>query len=166
MRTFYGCQYSAMVAVKISTYSTSSSAWTLDMPWTRAIPSLIPCQPICSSSTDILCVLRIAQHRNIVVGVVDIPDGQDTAGLGEASLLLDTADSLLEDRGDLSWGGLSLGVGAGLNSVEGSWGNSSGLEVGRQLAESPEKTQTAARQAPKQLPTIIMYRKSISIELR
>lgn len=101
-----------------------------------------------------------------MVGVVDIPDGQDTAGLGEASLLLDTADSLLEDRGDLSWGGLGLSVGAGLDSVEGSWGNSSGLEVERQLAESPEKTQTAARGAPKQLPTIMMYRASISIELR
>ena len=101
-----------------------------------------------------------------MVGDDDIPDGQDTAGLGEASLLLDTADSLLEDRGDLSWGGLGLSVGAGLDSVEGSWGNSSGLEVGCQLAESPEKTQTTARGAPKQLPTIIMYRASISIELR
>ena len=116
------------------------------MPWTRAIPSLIHCQPICLLYGHLLCIAHRSTSRYRVVGVIDIPDGQDTAGLGEASLLLDTADSLLEDRGDLSWGGLGLS--------------------GRQLAESPEKTQTAARGAPKQLPTIIMYRASISIELR
>jgi hypothetical protein len=38
-----------------------------------------------------------------------VPDGEDTAGLGETGLLLDTADPLLEDRGDLSGGGLSIG---------------------------------------------------------
>lgn len=38
-----------------------------------------------------------------------IPDGEDTAGLGEAGLLLDTADALLEDGGDLGGGGLSIG---------------------------------------------------------
>ncbi len=58
---------------------------------------------------------------------VDIPDRQDTTGLGKSSLLLDTADALLEDRGDLSWGSLGLSIGAGLDGVEGSWGNSSGL---------------------------------------
>jgi hypothetical protein len=38
-----------------------------------------------------------------------VPDGEDTAGLGETGLLLDTADPLLEDGGDLSGGGLSIG---------------------------------------------------------
>ena len=38
--------------------------------------------------------------------VDDVPDGKDTAGLGETRLLLDTADSLLEDGRDLSGGGL------------------------------------------------------------
>lgn len=32
----------------IATYSTSSSAWTLFMPWTRAIPSLISSQSMLS----------------------------------------------------------------------------------------------------------------------
>lgn len=43
--------------------------------------------------------------------VVDIPDGKDTAGLGETRLLLDTTDSLLKDGRDLSGGGL-VGVAA------------------------------------------------------
>lgn len=50
-----------------------------------------------------------------------IPDGQDTAGLGEASLLLNTADPLLEDRGNLSWGGLGVS-GIAADSVGGDWG--------------------------------------------
>lgn len=86
-----------------------------------------------------------------MVGVVDIPDGQDTAGLGEASLLLDTADSLLEDRGDLSWGGLGLSVGAGLDSVESSWGNSSGLQsrtsVSRVARENPDHSSRSSKTA-------------------
>ena len=41
----------------------------------------------------------------------DVPDGKDTAGLGETRLLLDTTDSLLEDGRDLSGGGL-VGVAA------------------------------------------------------
>lgn len=43
--------------------------------------------------------------------IVDIPDGKDTAGLGETRLLLDTTDSLLENGRDLSRGGL-VGVAA------------------------------------------------------
>ena len=38
-----------------------------------------------------------------------IPNGQDTASLGQAGLLSDTTDSLLEDRRDL--GGRSLRIG-------------------------------------------------------
>lgn len=45
----------------------------------------------------------------------NVPDGEDTTGLGEVGLLLDTTDSLLEDGRDLSRGGLGLGEGAGLD---------------------------------------------------
>jgi hypothetical protein len=45
------------------------------------------------------------------VEVFDVPDGQDTTGLSETSLLLDTTDALLQDGGDLS------GLGLGLSSV-------------------------------------------------
>lgn len=38
-----------------------------------------------------------------------VPDGEDTAGLGETRLLLDTADPLLKDGGDLGGGSLSIG---------------------------------------------------------
>ena len=38
-----------------------------------------------------------------------IPDGKDTSSLGKTSFLLNTTDSLLEDRGDLSGRGLGLG---------------------------------------------------------
>lgn len=45
----------------------------------------------------------------------DIPDGENAASLGKASLLLDTADPLLEDGRDLGGRGLRVGgVGAGL----------------------------------------------------
>lgn len=44
-------------------------------------------------------------------GFQDVPDGQDTTGLSETSLLLDTTDALLQDGGDLS------GLGLGLSSV-------------------------------------------------
>jgi len=39
---------------------------------------------------------------DIVVCGVGIPDGKNTPGFGEAGLLLDTSDALLEDRRDLS----------------------------------------------------------------
>lgn len=49
---------------------------------------------------------------------IHIPDGKDTASLSETGLLLDTANSLLEDRRNL--GGRSLGVGGvGSGSVDG-----------------------------------------------
>lgn len=50
-------------------------------------------------------------------GEGDIPDGEDTTGLSETSLLRDTADALLKDGGDLSGLGLGLG-GVGANAVE------------------------------------------------
>lgn len=51
-------------------------------------------------------------------GEGDIPDRQDTTGLGETSLLRDTTDALLKDGRDLSGLGLGLG-GVGANAVEG-----------------------------------------------
>lgn len=47
-----------------------------------------------------------------------IPDGEDTAGLGETGLLLDTTDPLLEDGGDLGGGGLSVGSIAASEGVD------------------------------------------------
>lgn len=41
--------------------------------------------------------------------VLRVPDGEDTAGLGKAGLLLNTADSLLENRRDLGRGSLCVG---------------------------------------------------------
>lgn len=60
-----------------------------------------------------------------IVIVVDVPDGEDTAGLGETGLLLDTADSLLEDGRDLSGGGL---VGVATERV-GDGGDSASLKM-------------------------------------
>lgn len=40
---------------------------------------------------------------------IHIPDGEDTASLSETGLLLDTTNSLLEDRRDLSGSGLGVG---------------------------------------------------------
>ena len=80
----------------VATYSTSSSAWTLFMPWTRAIPSLES-----MLVHDIHCCCSQYYYS--------VPNGEDTAGLGETGLLLDTTDPLLEDRGDLSGRSLSVG---------------------------------------------------------
>jgi hypothetical protein len=38
-----------------------------------------------------------------------IPDGEDASGLGKTSLLLDTSNSLLQDRGHFGRGGLGVG---------------------------------------------------------
>ena len=62
--------------------------------------------------------------------MVFVPDGEDTAGLGEASLLLDTADSLLEDGGDLSRGGLGVG-GIGADGAVGDDGGDALLQMER-----------------------------------
>lgn len=52
-----------------------------------------------------------------------VTDGEDTAGLSEVGLLLDTADALLEDGRNLSGGGLGVGgIGSCLE------GDRSGLE--------------------------------------
>lgn len=61
----------------------------------------------------------------------NIPDGEDTAGLSETRLLLDTANSLLEDGRDLSWGCLGLGVCAGLE------GGNCGCGISLQLETTP-----------------------------
>jgi len=66
------------------------------MPWTRAIPSLNS-----MLVHDIHCCCSQYYYS--------VPNGEDTAGLGETGLLLDTTDPLLEDRGDLGGGGLSVG---------------------------------------------------------
>lgn len=110
------------------------------------------------------CCIYLLQGRVYIVShsclcvVVDIPDGKDTTGLGETSLLLNTADSLLEDRGDLSWGGLGLSVGAGLNGVEGSWCNSSSLYTRTSVSRASEKTESSYNSSPNSSPSIEMSR--------
>ena len=92
--------------IAIATYSTSSSAWTLFMPWTRAIPSLKS-----MLVHDIHCCS---------IYYYSVPNGEDTAGLGETRLLLDTTDPLLKDGGDLGGGSLGFGsIAAGERADDG-----------------------------------------------
>lgn len=66
-----------------------------------------------------------------MTGGLHIPNRQDTTGLSETSLLLDTADSLLEDGRDLS--GRGLGVGSvGSDGVDGSGCGISSLHWARE----------------------------------
>lgn len=78
---------------------------------------------------------------------LNVPDGQDAAGLGETSLLLDTTNSLLEDGRNLGRGSLGLGVCASLHVEDGGCGIS-GLRVKNRLAERPKMLWAAP--APKQ----------------
>jgi len=55
----------------------------------------------------------IRRQASLVV-LKNVPDRQDAASLGKAGLLLDTADSLLENGRDLGRRGLRFGVCAGL----------------------------------------------------
>jgi hypothetical protein len=102
------------------TYSTSSSAWTLLIPWTRAIPSLLR---------------SISRHSivNLYRKKLIVPDRQDTASLGEAGLFLDTSYAGLEDGGD--FGGSSLRI-AGIRpgGIVGSWGSSSDLRQDKNVS--------------------------------
>ena len=70
---------------------------------------------------------------------VDVPNGEDTAGFRKARLLLNAADALLEDGGDLGGRGL-VGVGAGLyrGDVEGGCCGISCLGKNTRLAETPK----------------------------
>ena len=62
---------------------------------------------------------RIFPSRPLAaLGVIDVPDRENTTGLGETSLLLDTTDTLLEDGRDLGGGSLGLG-GVGANLLRG-----------------------------------------------
>jgi hypothetical protein len=55
---------------------------------------------------------------------IDVPDGQNTTGLGETSLLLNTTDALLKDGGNL--GGLGLGLGGVGTDLLGGAGDGAG----------------------------------------
>lgn len=50
---------------------------------------------------------------------LNVPDRQNATSLGETRLLLDAADTLLEDGGDLGGSGLGIGVGACLYGADG-----------------------------------------------
>lgn len=56
-------------------------------------------------------VILVSPSASISICVLQssVPDGEDTAGLSEAVLLLDATDPLLEDGGDLGGGGLRIG---------------------------------------------------------
>lgn len=60
----------------------------------------------------------------LVVCCFNIPDRQDATSLSETRLLLDTADTLLEDGGDLGGSSLGIGVGACLYGADGGGGAS------------------------------------------
>lgn len=71
----------------------------------------------------------------------DVPDGEDATGLGKASLLLDTANPLLENGRNLGRRGLRVGgVGAGLyrGSVENRGCGISSLCGGREKSRLAE----------------------------
>jgi hypothetical protein len=53
--------------------------------------------------------LLLQEPKKKLRGGLHIPNRQDTASLSETRLLLDTTDSLLEDRRDLSGSGLGVG---------------------------------------------------------
>ncbi len=55
---------------------------------------------------------------------IDVPDRQNTTGLGETSLLLNTTDTLLQDGRDL--GGLSLGLSGVRTDLLGGTGEGAG----------------------------------------
>jgi len=149
------------LAVALGTHSTSSSAWTLDRPWTRAIPSLDrKCQSFRSrrvcyrrfcGASDASAVPMAAVVPQMAMRIdfgeagrhlsqpaeLHIPDGKDAASLSEARLLLDTANSLLENGGDLGRRGLGVGgVGSGLHGHGGGCGISD-LGQKNKLAEAP-----------------------------
>lgn len=90
----------ARLSPAAKTYSTSSSAWTLFMPCTRAIPSLFrqPLELNCNSSL-VSCAIVVDEVRSWRQYV---PDRQDASSLGKARLLLYTTDSLLENGGHFS----------------------------------------------------------------
>jgi hypothetical protein len=68
----------------------------------------------------------------------DVPDREDTTGLSKASFLLNTADSLLQDGGDLGGSGLGLrGVGTNLlrGTIEGTGSSRASLETRRKFCQ-------------------------------
>ena len=65
-------------------------------------------------SIDIRAVMSMYCPPPRLPCVKNVPDRQDAASLGKAGLLLDAADSLLENGRDLGRGGLRFGVCAGL----------------------------------------------------
>lgn len=60
----------------------------------------------------------------LVVFCLNVPDRQNATSLGETRLLLDAADALLEDGGDLGGSSLGVGVGACLYGADGGGGAS------------------------------------------
>jgi len=44
-----------------------------------------------------------------MLGIVDLPNGENTPSLGKASFLLDASNSLFEDGGDFGWRGFGIG---------------------------------------------------------
>lgn len=95
-------------------------------------------------------------------GYLHLPDREDTAGLSETRLLLDTTDALLENRRDLSRCGLGIGVGTGLHrgNVDSGGCGISGLGGKNKLAEArtsriPPRPNAVAKQLKKAFPAVV-----------
>ncbi len=95
-------------------------------------------------------------------GYLHLPDREDTAGLSETRLLLDTTDALLENRRNLSRRGLGVGVGTGLHrgDVDSGGCGISGLCRKNKLAEAPAsanapRSNAVAKQLKKAFPAVV-----------
>ena len=80
--------------------------------------------------TAISQICRSCNSLSYLLGSL-IPDGEDTASLGKASLFGDATDSLLQDGGDLSGGRFRIGGICASESVDG--GRGGALLCGEEL---------------------------------
>lgn len=125
----------------------------------------------CCSVVSSCCV---EVPKSSLTGGLHIPNRQDTTGLSETSLLLDTADSLLEDGRDLS--GRGLGVGSvGSDGVDGSRCGISSLHWARKknmLAEfdqwkkTPWRTPAGSKKLKKARSAMLASRLHVQLSLR
>jgi hypothetical protein len=94
-----------------------------------------------------------------------VPNGKHTSGLGEAVLLLDTADPLLQDGGDLGGGGLRIG-GVGSDGLRGSEDGRAGLVEAKIRQYSVSAMRSSSPPAPAPDPSTKLQCDANGIEAR